>query len=686
MLSLLIPIILTAGEPAVGKAGSPVQVPELNCSSLAARAHPFLFITSAEIEQAKERIRVDRSLGEAYEDLLRQAEKDLATPLEPLDRSWWDEVEDKAWQDTYPIIFEKTWLEPGRMALPMGRMAQAFALSGEERFADRAREILLHLSEFTFEFEHYDVGMNYSVWGHRALSVYDLLFDRFTPEERARLDAFFTRMGRAVLANDIYWIENGIGGGINNHLAWHKMTVGMLGAFYEKENLIDFALHGPRGIGELLERGLVDDGLWCEGSLNYHFTAIVPMTFLADVLRRTGHNDDLFSRTFANGRTLKQPFDAMFGVLFPDGTIPPIGDAYGHWANLAQQTLYEYAYSAYGDPRYAWLLSRAEKRSAEDLFHGLPLREREAPKIGCRLYPEHGYVFLRSKSGEEYWDSDAWCAFLTFDRSGVHSNADKLSLMLFGCGKLLVPDVEARATVPHAFSSKVQKELNRGGLSQNTVMIDGRDQRYSPNMLTLVEHRDLPDEKRATAADLEGNLYPGVRQQRTVCLTEDYVLDVFQVVSNATHELEWILHGPAEATGEWSSLTFDPIPAREEGAWRWIRDLRSTVTEEAWWVEWEREGVRFRVSLDGGQLARVTLCGYPMTDEADCPVFPMLVVAQQGTGARFVALHQAGKNTLKKLDLQVKSEAEGLIPVTVTGPAGSRTHLIPELRLPHPRE
>jgi len=29
--------------------------------------------------------------------------------------------------------------------------------------------------------------------------------------------------GPAVLKNDIYRIENDIGGGINNHLAWHKI-------------------------------------------------------------------------------------------------------------------------------------------------------------------------------------------------------------------------------------------------------------------------------------------------------------------------------------------------------------------------------------------------------------------------------------------------------------------------------
>ena len=71
---------------------------------------------------------------------------------------------------------------------------------------------------------------------------YDLLFERFSPDERERIDAFFSRMGRAIMKNDIYWIENNIGGGINNHLAWHKMMLGLLGIFYGQDELVDYAL------------------------------------------------------------------------------------------------------------------------------------------------------------------------------------------------------------------------------------------------------------------------------------------------------------------------------------------------------------------------------------------------------------------------------------------------------------
>jgi pimeloyl-ACP methyl ester carboxylesterase len=75
----------------------------------------------------------------------------------------------------------------------------------------------------------------------------------------------------------VYWIDNGIGGGINNHLAWHKLLMGLLGLFYNRPEMMDYCLNGRRGLVPLLADGLLDDGLWCESSLTYQFAAIVPI-------------------------------------------------------------------------------------------------------------------------------------------------------------------------------------------------------------------------------------------------------------------------------------------------------------------------------------------------------------------------------------------------------------------------
>jgi hypothetical protein len=656
-----------------------VEIADFDSSRIRSRKHPFLFFAQKHIAAARERAG-RAEYRRALENLNAEADKARHTVLGSVDSSWWKDIKTRPWSDTYPIIYEKTCLLPLGMVRPAYYAALRFAINEDTKDAEAAKEILLHLSDYTFEFEHYDVGMNYAVWGHLALNTYDILFEQFSSAEHAKLDAFFTRMARAVMKNDVYWIENNIGGGINNHLAWHKMILGCLGLFYGHDQLVEYALHSRRGILELLELGLVDDGLWCESSLNYHFTAVVPMVYLAEALRNTGHGQDLYAITTANGRSIRQAFDSMFGVLFPDGGIPPIGDAYGLRRYLHDEYMYAYGYKAYKDPRYAWLLKRAPCEKAELLFVGVETEAVKSPDVTSRLYPEHGYAFLRDRQGPDYWASDGWCAFLNFDKSGVHCHQDKLSLMLFGCGKLLIPDVETRATVPHAFSAKVQRELNRSALSQNTVMIDYRDQRPIGEKLWLEEYRELPEEKVVTAADRNGLLYEGVRQSRTICVRPEYVLDVFQVVSDTPHNIHWIIHGIGRPKSQEASVVLKPSPMKLPGAGAWLRDFKAGQSDDEVSIEWSEDSVQFKVTLAAGKDTKILTCGYPETDQADSPTIPMLMVERKAASTIYAVVYQAGRGHLPEIHLKPLAEIDGRLVYQVDGPWPERRHLIPRLR------
>ncbi len=661
------------------KAWQEIEIADFTANEIASQKHPFLFHTQSDIERARKRsnnVEYRRAVG----SLNSEAAKAREINLESIDRSWWDGVKTKPWSDTYPVIYEKTCLVPVRMALPAHRAALRFCTTHDKRDAEAAARILLHLAEYSFEFEHYDVGMNYAVWGHLVLGAYDILFERLDRAERAKLDAFFSRMARAVMKNDLYWIENDIGGGINNHLAWHKMMLGCLGLFYGRDELVTYALHGPRGLLSLLELGLVDDGLWCESSLTYHFTAIVPMVYLAEAMRNTGCREDLYTAETANGRRMKQAFDSMFGVLFPDGSIPPVGDAYGRRARLCDEFSYAYAQKAYGDGRYAWLLQQSLRQRPEILFIGAGIKGARVPEAGSRLYPEHGYAFLRNVRGPDYWGGDSWCAFLTFDKSGVHCNQDKLSLMLFGCGRLLIPDMESRASVAHAFSAKVQRELNRSALSQNTVMIDRRDQRGTAETLRLVEYRDLEGEKVIAAADDRGLLYEGVRQSRTICVRDEYVLDVFQVVCDAEHDIDWIIHTFGRPESQKASIDLKPAQVQIPGPGSWLRDLRAGRTDGEFRIEWTEDSVTFRMTMAAQPGTTVVSCGYPETDKPGSAALPMLLVERKAAKTIYAAVYQAATAKLPAVHIRRLADADGRLVYQVTGPSGHRRHLIRALR------
>jgi len=653
------------------------------------RPHPFLFVSAEEIARARERIERDPKARAAWERMLARGEKDLAVALPKFETAWWSEAKKKPWGKIYPQIARHTFFIPAPPMAAARRLALLGLLSGRERFIRRAREILLHYTDYSFAFEHYDVGMNYSIWGVAALDVYDMLYGRFDEAERRRINAFFRRFLEAVMKNDRFWVENEPGGRFNNHYTFHKQAIAAVGLFFGRDDLAKYAIESREGVRDLMENAVLDNGLWIEGSLHYHFTALWGLAETAEMFRHAGGPIDLYRAKFRGGKSLKQLFDAPFGFVFPDGLVPNIGDTYGRELYLQNISLYRYAYNAYRDPRYAWLLSRKGppaksetdfERDRADLLLGGRTGEATTPSVRSVVFPRHGYVLLRVPQGTAYWKGRGWCAFLTFDKAGTHSHLDKLGLILWGRGRLLAQDVEGRATEGHAFSSDIQRRLNRKTLCSNTVVVDGRDQRSPPRLLRLVEFSATSDTARATIADEEGLLYKGVRQQRTVIVRPDYVLDVFRVASAQRHAYDWTLHPLDEKGLTRTNLDLAPIAPDQSPAPRWIGNGRGGAADRTWWGEWSERGVAFRLTMAGSRGTEVRLWDFPRDDKFHPPPIPMLQVRRRARATDFVALYQAGAaKNLAPVAIETSQGADGSLAVVVALGGRKERWVIPAL-------
>ncbi len=491
----------------------------------------------------RQSVLVNKTFARWADELVAEAQGAKLSELPPLERTWWEKDRAKPWSETYPQVYHHTWIVPEHWAELARQCAWGGLLRPESKLSDKARETLLALADFTFEFEHYDVGLNYTVWTLEAMEAYDILFDSFTPGQRKKIDAFFERFLAAVEKNDEYWVRHEPGGGLNNHYAWHKLGLVAMGVFYRRPELVDRALDGPKGIEFLMRHGFTDDGLWLEGSIPYQMAATTPLVKAAELLENVGHARRLYGDESGDGRTLKGAYDALLPLVFPDRTLPTIGDCYGDRPHLGQCADWEILCRRFADFRYAWLLSDMPRRSREALFGGLA----ELPPAGpppqfSRLWPEHGYAALRSVEGTDYWSGRGWSLFATYSCNRVHENFDKLSIILFADGHLWLPDSEALPSEEHSFSAKVQSELNRQTLCHNTLLVDGRSQRFPAGPLELVEYQSLPRVKRLSMGDRAGLLYPGVSQLRTCLVRDEYVLDFFQVSSAGPHDLDWIVH------------------------------------------------------------------------------------------------------------------------------------------------
>lgn len=629
-------------------------------------AHPCLLLNDHRIEVAKSNIAQHEWAQQVYHELRLSADKLKEMQLPKFETAWWQEASKKHYRETHAVVYRHAALVPKPPIDLAWRSALVYSLGGTQEYADRAKNVLLHYTKLRFLAEsHPDSGLFYSTWGILAIQAYDMLYHDFTPEERAKVDDFFKRMVWAVADNDDLWIKHNFGGRYNNHMAWHKLMMLSYGLFYGEQKWIDRAMESDQGIRDLIENGFRDEGTWFESSLNYHFVALTALLIAADQMRVSGYPLDLYTHKFAGGRTLEQGFSGILQVAFPDTVVPPIGDTYGGLIRLADVQQYEYAWQAYRKPVYAWLLSKSNRKpDYVRLFREHEPSDGEAPAVKSRDFPEHGHVMLRSIEGKEYWDSDSWAAFLSYELDSVHAHRDKFDFNLFGRGKLLALDSEARASAAHAFSSQIQRELNRTTVCHNTLMVDGKDHAGIREKLSLLEFRRTREVKTATVADLKGLVYPGVRMQRTIAVTDDYVLDVFQAASDTERTFDWLFHarddaGRTEMDGEFRPFEFPAGPP-----WTWLKNPQSAKMDGSWQADWTQGDVRFRLTMLGVPGTEVIRCDFPKNDRFEAPPIPMLMVRRTGKSAVYVALYQAERHDLPPAEVSM-SEGNSALRVSV---------------------
>ncbi|NLV74947.1 MAG: alginate lyase family protein [Chloroflexi bacterium] len=593
-------------------------------------SHPRLLATPALIEQARARITAGFSPAmEGARQVRALAEKAADIELPVFDHSWYAGKTFEDWPALYPLVAQHCTYIPEPPATAALGAALDFALTGRSESLAAVRRVLTHYADtFQFDVQHYDVGMNYSVWGLPLLYAYDLVYDAL--DEHAAIDAFFGEYVRAVQTNDREWIANGWGGLYNNHYAWHHQGIATYGLMFNRPELLDYAFNNPMGIRACLINSLTDEGLWFESATGYNFVGSAAYAVLAWCLRNSGAEIDLFSVQYGPYKSLRAIYDAALALLLPDGILPNVGDCYGRRAALPT-VQYELAYAVYGDPRYAWVLAR-QREGAQvpawiQIFAEQELGLQLKPRVVTRLWPEHGYTLLTQAPGGDYFGDQSSACFVNWAYSGIHHHQDRLSIELYAQGKRWLVDAESLSS-GHGFSAPVQRQLNRSTLCHNLVMVDGRDQRSVRRNLRLVEFS--AENRRISVCD-GGMLVEGVIQHRTLQLDARALHDEYLLDSAAPHQYDYQLH--FEPGCEVSSdLALNPIDTIGEGeAYTWARGLQQAdVQGDQVSLIVTQAGREMHVRIDVPAGSKV-LCGYlPRTHDYVAPHRPFVIVRSQG--------------------------------------------------------
>jgi len=286
---------------------------------------------------------------------------------------------------------------------------------------------------------------------------------------------------------------------------------------------------------------------------------------------------------------------------------------------------------------------------------------------------------LRSVEGTDYWWGKGWSLFATYSNAPVHQNADKLSIMLYGNSHHWLVDCEARAGVYHAFSSAVQRELNRETVCHNTLLVDGVGQRHPDRRLDLVEYAMLPDAKRLTIGDLDGRLYQDVRQLRTVIVRDEYVLDVFQVEAPEEHDYAWLTHIDG-LPSDGSVTEWLPTDLPDAPPWKWLRDPRKADVAGAYWETFTHDEERFRIDAVSDGPVEVVQCGFPRDDGPSPETYAMRMLRCKRPSARFVALYHLGADADSPAEIAMTVTEMGRFEVVIQLAGRDWRHLVPDLK------
>ena len=517
---------------------------------------------------------------------------------------------------------------------------------------------------------------------------------------------------------------------LGNTQFWAVTVLGLYGFMRDNREVQEMAINGKHGFKGLLAKFRDDGRFWTEPK-QYIFGYIdCCMLLLAEAARFNNWPEDLYTYEHPqNGASMRKLIMSLFSVCTPDGYL--IGT--GEQSELARflrgkstvvrtcfLTGHEYRdnsripiyYSVYKDPQLAWIM---EKRPGYDfhclqifgnsaLIYGADIDKVTVPDAKSVVYQESGDALIRSNETSAYWDGKGLSVLL---RNGAsqqyHSNDDHCSININAFGKnlynhwflvwdYLCPRKGRANNTPLSFTI----------FNQNTVAVDckGPDrsnihllQKEQENKgLQFSEIERMGNMKRISVT---GEVYEGVQQPRTICATDEYVLDLFALKSPEEHTYDYILHswgnvkmeGVSEATANFDlnkEYGFGPIDgnAKKRGNNVWfLSDKKACMNSDVSLIDFydrtDSLGVRAFVLPDPNTASEIMTLytpyyvdtrtgwdGGPYQGQPERK--PMGIVRRKCKSTTFVVVHQPYSFVSKNIKVSVNDNKVTVITADFT--------------------
>jgi len=389
----------------------------------------------------------------------------------------------------------------------------AYQLTGKTEYAEKVVKLFRRLidEEIGYPVTLHGGGDSFVAEGVFFQGVgrsYDMIRDAglFTPEEEALIEKTFRLYIHRC-------IEGNQRGGIGN---WNIAEI--TGAIYcalalQDFNLVETLMEMPTGINAQISHGVMGDGWWYECSVGYNLWVAAEFSEIAIALEPWGENlkdkqfpigttshyslepdrrrpglygmnFDKWGKLETNSIGIKDMWDAVVPFLDYRGVLFAINDAK---EDRVTAKPFELAYYMYGDPEFAAVIKRGDKR---DLLYGVPeLPDVDSEKMKESSYADNiGAVVLRSQTEEREQSEQLQAALHYGTHGGYHGHFDRtnfVSLMRYG-RSFYNPEM-----FWYGYSSYLYKMLVQTSINKNMVVVDQKQQEPKESFKTFFYTGDM---------------------------------------------------------------------------------------------------------------------------------------------------------------------------------------------------
>jgi len=481
-------------------------------------------------------------------------------------------------------------------------LAAAYGLTGDEKFAVPVRVALLELARLYPTWPRHDrwgrTGAEATVGGRRYAQqldeayniiklarAYDLVANApcFSAIDRSVIEEKF--LGATV--REIFQYQS-FTNNRHNHQTWYNAAYTTVGVAIGDAALVREGVRGTHGLLWQLDHSVTAEGLWYEGTLAYHFYALMAIQQTLEAARRVGWD-------LSGNARLRSLWEGPAQLAYPNGQMPAIHDS--DQAQLAGYTRY-----------FQW---------AHQYFGG---RFQPAPPTRSAALTDAGLVVLRSGSS-----NTAVCAMIDYGPHGdEHGHFDKLNLMLYATGREWLLDPGRLS-----YSVPEYKTWVKTTAAHNTVTLGGRDQAATTGRLLWFKEGDG-----WTACGAESDqAYSGAVLRRYLLLTEKFLMDVFEVTAEKSTQIDWLAHAVSqriEPAGSGAIIRLGDVDGYPH-----LTGAQKLPANGPWEFLADAQRLRVWTVADAGEeVFAATGIGYTLSQAVPC-----LVRRRQAAATRFVTVY-----------------------------------------------